>query len=94
MRKKGTGQRRKYRKFRLVDEIIRCDSVLITLDTMYSEYSFAKSKYNGIYYIFEVTSGYVVGQGRSLNFAKDTSKEYLKGTHGKFGMIVEHFILK
>ena len=55
MRKKGSEQKRKYRKFRLVDEIIRCDSSLITLGDMYSEYSFAKSKYNGIYYIYEVT---------------------------------------
>jgi len=94
MRTKGTGQRRKYRQFRLVDEIIRCDSTLIKLGDMYPDYNFAKSKYNGIYYIFDVTSGYVVGQGKGLNFARDTSKEYLKGTNGKFGMIVEHFNLK
>lgn len=94
MRKKGTEQRKKHRQFRLVDEIIRCDTALIKLGDIYSEYNFAKSRYNGIYYIFEVTSGYVVGQGKGLNFAIDTSKEYLKNTHGKFGIIVEHFNLK
>jgi hypothetical protein len=94
MRKKGTGPRKTHRKFRLIDEIINCDSSLINLGDIYSNHSFAKSKYNGIYYIFEVTSGYVVGQGKSLNFAINTSKEYLRGTKGNFGMIVEHFNLK
>lgn len=94
MRIKGTGKRSTHREFRLVDEIVRHESFLIKLGDENRKYNFAKSKYNGIWYIFEITSGYVVGQGQGLNFARETSLEYLKGTNGKFGVLVEHFNLK
>jgi hypothetical protein len=88
-----TEQRKKKRNFRLQDNVIRHDSTLIHFDGIYPEYKFARTKLNDVHYIFETSSGYVVGQGKSYNFARNTSKEYLNSTNGKFNLLVEHFQL-
>lgn len=89
-----TEQRKKYRYFRLQEELIRNYSTLIYFDGIYPEYKFAKTKLNDVYYIFETSSGYVVGQGRTYTFARNTSKDFLKSTDGKFNLLVEHFVIK
>jgi hypothetical protein len=89
-----TEQRKKYRYFRLQEELIRNYSTLIYFDGIYPEYKFAKTKLNDVYYIFETSSGYVVGQGRTYTFARNTSKDFLSSTDGKFNLLVEHFAIK
>jgi hypothetical protein len=89
-----TEQRKKYRYFRLQEELIRNYSTLIYFDGIYPEYKFAKTKLNDVYYIFETSSGYVVGQGRTYTFARNTSKDFLNSTDGKFNLLVEHFAIK
>jgi hypothetical protein len=89
-----TEQRKKYRYFRLQEELIRNYSTLIYFDGIYPEYKFAKTKLNDVYYIFETSSGYVVGQGRTYTFARNTSKDFLNSTDGKFNLLVEHFEIK
>ena len=47
-----TEQRKKYRYFRLQEELISNYSTLIYFDGIYPEYKFAKTKLNDVYYIF------------------------------------------
>ena len=86
-------QKTKNRKFRLQDNILRRVSKIVKFKDLYPEYQFARTKVDDIHYIFEVSSGYVVGQGKTYTFARNTSKRYLNFTKGKFNIIVDSYKL-
>jgi hypothetical protein len=52
---------------------------------------FATTKLNEVHYIFESSSGYVIGQGENYTRARNNSKEFLNKTNGRFFEIVNHF---
>jgi hypothetical protein len=52
---------------------------------------FATTKLNEVHYIFESSSGYVIGQGENYTRARNNSKEFLNKTNGRFSEIVDHF---
>ncbi len=86
-------QKVKNRKFRIEDNIFRKQSKLIKFKDLYPEYKFARTMFNDVHIIFEVSSGYVVGQGKTYTFARNVAKNYLNFTQGKFSIIVDAYKL-
>jgi hypothetical protein len=86
-------QKKKKRFFRIEKSKFRKESTLIKLDNLYPEYFFAKTKFNDIHIIFEVSSGYIVGQGKTYTNARNAAKKYLNFTSGKFSIIVDSYQL-
>lgn len=86
-------QKKKKRFFRVENNKFKKLSTLIKLDKFYPEYSFAKTHFNDIHIIFEVSSGYIVGQGKTYTKARTSAYNYLHFTSGKFSIIVEGYKL-
>jgi hypothetical protein len=87
-------QKHKKRNIRFGEHLLRVQSKSIKFDGMYEELVFATTKLNDIHYIFEETSGYIIGQGENYTRSRNNSKDFLIKTNGKFNEIVNHFIEK
>lgn len=87
-------QNKKKRNIRFGDSIIRVQSKKIKFNDLYEEFGFATTKLNDVHYIFETTSGYVVGQGENYTRARNNSKIFLEKTNGRFNELVDLIINK
>lgn len=83
----------KFRRFRIDDKIVANHSYDVKFHNLYHRFGFARSRYEGSYVIFEISSGYVVGQGKKFKHAQREAINYLRETEGRFSLIVDHFKL-
>ena len=87
-------QNNKKRKFRFNDQVIRLFSKSIKISESYPDMEFATTKlYNVAHCIFETTSGYVIGQGKTYLHSRNSAMEFLNKTDGKFDQIVNFYKL-
>jgi hypothetical protein len=87
-------QNNKKRKIRFNDQVIRLFSKSIKIGESYPDMEFATTKlYNGVHCIFETTSGYVIGQGKTYLHSRNSAMEFLNKTDGKFDQIVNFYKL-
>jgi hypothetical protein len=84
-------QKNKKRSIRIGDITIRVTSKSIKFTDLYNEFEFATTKVGDKHYIFESSSGYVIGQGENYTRARNNSKEFLNRTNGRFSELVNHF---
>lgn len=85
-------QKNKKRSIRIGDITIRVPSKAIKFTDLYNEFEFATTKLGDKHYIFESSSGYVIGQGENYTRARNNSKEFLNKTNGRFSELVNHFL--
>ncbi len=85
-------QKNKKRNIRIGDNIIRVPSKSIKFTDLYNEFEFATTKVGDKHYIFESSSGYVIGQGDSYTRARNNSKEFLNRTNGRFSELINYFL--
>ena len=89
-----SSQKNKKRKIRLGDNVYNVYSKRIKVGDYYPEYEFAKATINGVYFIFEVSSGYVLSQGNKYTDALNGSKKFLEKSDGNLSLLIEHFKFK
>jgi hypothetical protein len=82
-------QNKKKRNIRFGDRLIRVPSKKIKFNDLYEEFGFATTKLNDVHYIFESTSGYIVGQGENYTRARNNSKFFLEKTNGRFNELID-----
>lgn len=85
-------QKYKKRNVRFGNRLIRVSSKKIKFNNLYEEFGFATAKLNDVHYIFETTSGYVVGQGENYTRARNNSKIFLEKTNGRFNEVIDLII--
>ena len=84
-------KREKKRKIRFGEHLLTVYSKSIKFTDLYNDFEFATTRLNDVHYIFETSSGYVVGQGENYTRARNNSKEFLNKTNGKFSEVVNYF---
>jgi len=88
-----SSQKNKKRKMRIGDNLYNVYSKRIKIGGYYPEYEFAKTTIQGVHFIFEVSSGYVLSQGNKYTDALNGSKSFLEKSEGKLSLLIEHFKL-
>jgi len=71
----------------------KIDSTNKIFGTYYPDMEFATTKFNDLDYIFEITSGCVVGVDKTFLGAVIETESYLRNSDGKFGELVDKFKL-
>lgn len=86
-----TSQKTKKRKMRIGGNLYNVYSTRIKIGEYYPEYEFAKTTIQGVHFIFEVSSGYVLSQGNTYTDALNGSKSFLEKSEGKLSLLIERF---
>ena len=93
MRSVQQSNKPKIRRFILGGEIYSNSSLAVKFKGYYPQFGFARSKHDGVYIIFEISSGYIIGEGKYFKRAERVALEFLKNTDGNFHLIVENLRL-